>query len=52
MSLKDSLRMRTTKPRAGKSKGFYATIEPYLFLLPAFTIFALFCFTPSVAPSI
>jgi len=46
MSLSDSLKTRTAKPRITVKKGFYATVEPYLFLLPAFTIFALFLFYP------
>ncbi|MDD4081468.1 MAG: sugar ABC transporter permease [Eubacteriales bacterium] len=46
MSLTDSLKTPTAKPRTRIKKGFYATIEPYLFLLPAFTIFALFLFYP------
>ena len=46
MSLTDSLKARTTKPRVPGKRGIYAVMEPYLFLLPAFTVFALFLFYP------
>ena len=34
------------RPRLPGSRGFYAAIEPYLFLLPAFTVFGFFLFYP------
>ena len=47
--------MSVTKPRQlrvpvryARKKSFYETIEPYLFLLPAFTVFGFFLFYPFI----
>lgn len=48
MPLTDSPRPRAPKPRLPGRRGFYAALEPYLFLLPSFTVFGLFLFYPFV----